>query len=99
MRVPITVPDSAMPKKDPVNPCPCQFRPFRLKDKTGEVFWLVSQGERVCRGQVVCEGEVEKKTVELPAPADGVLAEICVPEEGQFAAGTVLGYIETEGKP
>lgn len=96
MRVEIIVPESAFPKKDPENPCPCQFRPFQIKDKKGEIFWLVEKGERVCENQVICEGEVEKKTLEFLAPADGILSEICIADEENFRAGDILGFIETE---
>ena len=34
MIVEIVVPDSLMPKKDPEHPCPCQFREFKIQDKT-----------------------------------------------------------------
>ena len=95
MRKAIIVPDSLMPKKDPEHPCPCQFREFQILEKKGELFWLVEKGEHVVRGQVICEGEIEKKTLEFPAPCDGVLAEICIEEEGVFHRGDILGYIET----
>lgn len=95
MRIEIIVPESAMPKKDPEHPCECQFRPFKLKDKKGEIFWLITEGEEVKKDQIICEGEVEKKTIEIPAPADGILAEISIQDEGSFTVGDILGYIET----
>lgn len=94
MRVEIKVPDSLMPKKDPVNPCPCQFREFKLQDKKGELFWLIEVGESVKEGQVICEGEVEKKTLEFTAPCDGLLAEKMIADEEYFYRGDILGYIE-----
>lgn len=98
MRIEIKVPESAMPKKDPENPCPCQFRPFQIKEKKGEIFWLVSQGDKVEKDQIICEGEVEKKTIEFPAPESGILTEICIEDEETFRVGDILGYIETEEK-
>lgn len=94
MIIEITVPESLMPKKDPENPCPCQSRPMKLKDKKGEIFWLVNEGDSVKKNQVICEGEVEKKTVEFPSPADGVLIKICIPDEGKFKIGDVVGLLE-----
>lgn len=94
MRVEFRAPEVAMPKKDPENPCPCQFRPFQLKNKKGELYWLVDIGDTVAKDQVICEGEVEKKVVELLSPCDGILAEICVEEEGTFRPGDLLGIIE-----
>lgn len=91
--VKIIVPESLMPKKDPVNPCPCQFREFKIQDKKGELFWLVDLGETVKEGQVICEGEIEKKTLEFVAPCDGTLVKKCIDDEGTFYRGDILGYI------
>lgn len=95
MRIEFRAPQSAMPKKDPENPCPCQFRLFQMKEKKGEMYWLVDVGEKVEKDQVICEPEVEKKTVEFLSPVDGVIAEICVQDEETFCAGDLLCYIET----
>lgn len=94
MLVEIVVPDSLMPKKDPEHPCPCQFREFKMQDKQGELFWLVEVGETVHKGQVICEGEVEKKTLEFTAPCDGILKDKCIDDEEFFYYGDVLGHIE-----
>lgn len=96
MRIEIVLPDSGMPKKDPENPCPCQFRPFKIKDKTGELHWLVSVGDRVEKDQVICEAEIEKKTLEFTAPCAGIIDECCFEDEDEVGAGDVLGYILTE---
>lgn len=93
MRIEIIVPDSLMPKKDPVNPCPCQFREFKLQEKKGQLFWLVQTGESVKRGQVIAEGEVEKKTLEFVAPCDGIVESKIVEDEGSFFRGDIIGYI------
>ena len=61
-----------------------------------KIFWLVEKGEHVCENQVICEGEVEKKTLEFLAPADGILSEICIADEETFRAGDILGFVETE---
>lgn len=95
MLVEIIVPDSLMPKKDPENPCPCQFREFKIQEKKGELFWLVETGEPVKKGQVICEGEIEKKTLEFKAPCDGILKDKCIGDEEFFYRGDVLGHIET----
>ena len=96
MLMEFTVPDSAMPKKDPVNPCPCQFRPFQLKGKTGQLHWLAAEGDRVSEGQILCEGEVEKKTIEFPSPCAGILEKICIGEDEAFGCGDVLAFIRTD---
>lgn len=68
-RIEITVPKKAMPKKDPVHPCPCQDRPVNLTFKTGTLTWLKEVGEAVEEGETVCEGEVEKRRWNLRHPA------------------------------
>lgn len=96
IKTPIFVPDVAMPKKDPIHPCPCQDRPVYLQYKSGTIQWLATVGDTVEKGQVICEGEVEKKALEFCAPCEGLLAELCLKNGDTFSAGDVLGYIESE---
>lgn len=96
MRVPITVPEQAYPKKDIENPCPCQLRPVKLKYKTGTIIWIKKLQDQVHKGEVVCEGEVEKKALEFISPCNGKLVEICVSEEEAFTYGDILGYIQED---
>lgn len=97
MKYDIRVPKSAMPKKDPDHPCPCQFREFQIRGKKGEITeWLVEEGGSVKKDQVVCEGEVEKKTLEFRSPADGILEKICLSEEDAFRQGDLLGIVRGE---
>ena len=96
MRKAILVPETAMPKKDPENPCPCRDMPVKLVYKTGILAWLKEVGETVEKAEAVCEGEIEKMTLEFLSPVTGYLEEKCVEDEGKFAFGDVLGYIETE---
>lgn len=93
MKEAILVPAFAMPKKDLGNPCPCQDRPVKLTYKTGILIWVKKIGDSVKKGEVICEGEVEKKTLELCAPCDGYLLEKCVPDNEEFKFGEILGYI------
>jgi len=55
--------------------------------------WFKAVGDRVAVDEAVCELETDKVTVEVPAPAAGVLAEILVPEGSDVAVGGVLGMI------
>ncbi len=96
MKTAITVPDKMMPTPDPVDPCPCQFRPFRLYYKKMEIFWDKDPGEHVEKDETVCTGEIEKKTVEFKSPCDGTLCEICVESGDKAGVGDVLGYIEEQ---
>ncbi|MCS5637160.1 MAG: E3 binding domain-containing protein, partial [Myxococcota bacterium] len=57
--------------------------------------WLVKPGDPVAQGDPILEIETDKSTVEIEAPASGILAEIQVPAGSvDVAAGTVLGLIE-----
>lgn len=91
----IIVPDSVMPKKDLVHPCPCQDIPVKLTYKKGVfISWLKRIGEMVELNEVICEGEVEKKSVEIVAPCRGRLTEQCAVTGDVFEAGIILGYVE-----
>lgn len=95
-KVAIQVPQEAFPKKDIEHPCPCQFRPIDLTRKKGIVIWLKEVGEYVAKDEVICEAEVEKKSLEFLAPCAGILCEICITNEEQFIHQDILGYIEKE---
>lgn len=58
--------------------------------------WLVQVGEQVKADQEIVAIESDKATVELPAPAGGVLVKI-IKKQGEAAAiGEVIGRIDTE---
>jgi pyruvate/2-oxoglutarate dehydrogenase complex dihydrolipoamide acyltransferase (E2) component len=57
--------------------------------------WLVAVGDRVEVGQVIGHAVIVKATVELVAPAAGVVASLDVAAEQNFPRGAVLGRIET----
>jgi len=57
----------------------------------------VRRGAAVEEGQVICEGEVEKKAFEIKAPASGILEEQCLSDDDEFTADSILGYIESRG--
>jgi 2-oxoglutarate dehydrogenase E2 component (dihydrolipoamide succinyltransferase) len=56
--------------------------------------WLKSVGEPARRDEPLVEIETDKVTVEVPAPVDGVLAEIVVPEGTDVAPGEVLARMQ-----
>ena len=60
------------------------------------VDWTATVGETVEQGQVIVEIVIVKTTMEVPAPATGVLREICVSKGKLFKPGTVLARIEEE---
>lgn len=62
----------------------------------GLLSWFCEVGEHVEQGQIIAEGEVGKRTFEIPAPCGGRLEEQVVADEEVFSAGEVLGYIDPD---
>ena len=61
--------------------------------------WFKQAGDTVAADEPLVELETDKVTVEVPAPASGVLAEISVKPGETVAVGAVLGAIsEGDGK-
>src|SRR5690348_16684338 len=58
--------------------------------------WFKKPGDPVAADEPVVELETDKVTIEVPAPAAGVLAETAVKEGETVAVGALLGQI-TEG--
>ena len=61
--------------------------------------WLKTVGESVKRHEPLVEIETDKVTIEVPAPADGVLQEIAAAEGTDVEPGALLGRVvpETSG--
>ena len=55
--------------------------------------WFKHPGEAIALDEPVVELETDKVTVEVPAPAAGILASVAVAEGGTVAVGAVLGSI------
>lgn len=60
--------------------------------------WHRKVGEAVKRDESLIDIETDKVVLELPAPADGVLAKIMKGDGGTVKAGEVIATIDTEGK-
>jgi 2-oxoglutarate dehydrogenase E2 component (dihydrolipoamide succinyltransferase) len=56
--------------------------------------WLKSVGDTVVENEPLIELETDKVTIEIPAPAGGVLAEILKQEQDEIAPGELLGRIQ-----
>jgi 2-oxoglutarate dehydrogenase E2 component (dihydrolipoamide succinyltransferase) len=56
--------------------------------------WFKKPGDAVKADEPLVELETDKVTVEVPAPAAGVLGDIKVPQGSTVAIGSVLGSIE-----
>jgi pyruvate/2-oxoglutarate dehydrogenase complex dihydrolipoamide acyltransferase (E2) component len=55
--------------------------------------WLVAEGSRVRAGQPIARVVLVKATLEVTAPADGVLARIAIQAEQTFGRGAVLAEL------
>ncbi len=63
------------------------------------VSWLVKPGDTVQRGDLICELETEKSTVEFESPVDGTLLEIVVPEgTNGVEVGTVIAIFQADAR-
>lgn len=58
--------------------------------------WLKAEGEPVTRGEPLVEVETEKITLDVEAPASGVLLKILVPNETETL---ILSTIAIIGEP
>ncbi len=56
--------------------------------------WLVKPGQRVKADDPIVEIETDKVSVEVPAPQDGVIAELMVNEGDTVGVGTVVARLE-----
>jgi 2-oxoglutarate dehydrogenase E2 component (dihydrolipoamide succinyltransferase) len=61
--------------------------------------WHKKEGEQVNRGENLIDIETDKVVMELPAPADGILAKIAKGDGATVTSGEVIGTIDTEAKP
>ncbi|HJU31576.1 MAG TPA: biotin/lipoyl-containing protein, partial [Hyphomicrobiaceae bacterium] len=59
--------------------------------------WFKKPGDAVAADEPLVELETDKVTLEVPAPAAGVLADIQVPQGSTVAVGSVLGSINEGG--
>lgn len=55
--------------------------------------WFVREGSRVEEGDTIAEIQIEKVSVDVPAPATGELVERLVDENGEFERGDALARI------
>ena len=60
--------------------------------------WLKAPGDAVAKHEPLLEISTDKIDTEVPAPADGVLLEILVPEGTTVAAGALLATIGAPGE-
>ena len=61
--------------------------------------WSVAEGDRVEEGQLLCEVETEKTTIEITAPASGLLRKILISEGETRPVGVTMGFIGEADEP
>ena len=61
--------------------------------------WTVAEGDRVEEGQLLCEVETEKTTIEITAPASGLLRKILIHEGEKRPVGVTMGFIGEADEP
>ncbi len=62
------------------------------------VKWLKAEGDKVSKGEPVCEVETEKVVFEVEAPADGILLKIIVPDGEKTEIFATIGLMGAEGE-
>ena len=67
-------------------------------DQIKLVRWLKTEGDRVERGEPICEVETDKAASELESAAQGILLRRLVPEGEEIEQGTVIAYVGTPGE-
>src|SRR5256714_3387657 len=65
-----------------------------MSQDTGKILqWLKREGEQVAKGEPLVEIETDKATVEIEAPADGVLARVSAAAGDDVPVGQVIAAI------
>ncbi len=62
------------------------------------VSWHKKAGETVKRDENLIDIETDKVVMELPAPADGVIVKILMPDGSSVTSGDIIAVIDTEAK-
>ncbi|NHN60083.1 MULTISPECIES: lipoyl domain-containing protein [Halorussus] len=60
------------------------------------VNWFAGEGSHVDEGDDLCEFQVEKVSVDVPAPVAGTLDEIALDEDDEFERGATLAWIRPD---
>ena len=72
---------------------------LELAQETGKVLrWLKPPGARVAKGEAIVEIETDKVTVEVEAPAAGVLGAVSAAEGDVIAVGKTIARIFAPGE-
>jgi pyruvate/2-oxoglutarate dehydrogenase complex dihydrolipoamide acyltransferase (E2) component len=63
-------------------------------DEGKVIKWLKQVGDQVADGDILCEVETDKSTMEVPSTIDGTIKEIRVKEGDIVPVGTILAIVE-----
>lgn len=59
--------------------------------------WFTREGAHVDEGRTLCEIQIEKVSVDVPAPVSGTVGSLLVGENEEFERGDVLVRIQPDG--
>ncbi len=62
------------------------------------VRWAKAEGDTVAQGEVLCEVETDKATMEYESPVDGILLKILTPQGQNAAIGETIAVIGEESE-
>jgi pyruvate/2-oxoglutarate dehydrogenase complex dihydrolipoamide acyltransferase (E2) component len=63
-------------------------------DETAVVVnWFAREGRRVEADETICEIQIEKVSIDVPAPVGGELVEIELEEDAELGRGETLAWI------
>ncbi|MGH2479711.1 MAG: 2-oxo acid dehydrogenase subunit E2, partial [Ktedonobacteraceae bacterium] len=70
-----------------------------MSQETGKIVrWLKAEGDSVARGEPLVEIETDKATVEIEAPAPGILARVVAATGAEVPVGQVIATILASGE-
>jgi pyruvate dehydrogenase E2 component (dihydrolipoamide acetyltransferase) len=70
-----------------------------MAQETGKLLrWIKSEGEQVAKGEPLMEVETDKVTVEIEAPADGILGGVSASEGEDVPVGRAIAFILAAGE-
>lgn len=58
------------------------------------VNWFVREGRAVNEGETLCEIQIEKVSIDVPAPVAGTLEEVAIGEDEPIRRDSVVAYID-----
>jgi pyruvate dehydrogenase E2 component (dihydrolipoyllysine-residue acetyltransferase) len=70
-----------------------------MAQETGKLLrWIKNEGDAVTKGEALMEIETDKVTVEIEAPADGILRGVCAAEGDDVPVGQAIAFVLAEGE-